>query len=192
MTLDELADREAIRQVIYTWFRAIDRLDPDLAHTAFWDEATMDGVGPKRPAREFVPALLGPEGRFRKAYTHTSHYAVNSLVDWRGDTAQAETYAVAYHRLPKDREILEGALGHRFQDLGGDPDREYDLTVGVRYLDRFEKREGVWKVAAKKLILDWTQAGLYTGLIEGGMFAAMPYHAHRGDRSDPSYDWKNL
>lgn len=189
MTLEELADREAVRQAIYTWFRAVDRVDEELAYRAFWPEATMEGVGPKRPARDFIPALLGPDGRFRHGYTHTNHYALNILIDWRGETAEAETYAIAYHRLPRDREALERTLGPRFQELGGDPDRDYDLTVGLRYMDRFEKRQGVWKVAAKKLILDWTRAGLYAGLTQGGMFAALPHHARRGDRSDATYDW---
>lgn len=188
MTLEELADREAIRQVIYTWFRAIDRLDPELGAAAFWPEAVMDGVGPKRAATEFVPALLGPEGRFRKVYTHTNHYAVNCLIEVAGETARAETYVIAYHRLARDREVLEQNLGHRFAELGGDPDRDYELTVGLRYVDRFEKRGGAWKIAGKKLILDWTNGGLYAGLTQGGMFAAMPYHARRGDRSDPTYE----
>jgi hypothetical protein len=41
----------------------------------------------------------------------------------------------------------------------GDLDRNisHDLTIGVRYFDRFEKRSGAWRIALRNLIFDWSQ-----------------------------------
>ncbi|WP_083891392.1 hypothetical protein [Cyanobium gracile] len=52
-------------------------------------------------------------------------------------TAWAEHYAFASHRSPAD---AQGPLR--------------DLITAVRYVDRIEQRQGTWRIAARKLILD--------------------------------------
>jgi hypothetical protein len=32
-----------------------------------------------------------------------------------------------------------------------------DLTFGGRYVDRFERREGVWKIAHRQVIFEWSR-----------------------------------
>jgi hypothetical protein len=32
-----------------------------------------------------------------------------------------------------------------------------DLTFGGRYVDRFERQEGVWKIAHRQVILEWSR-----------------------------------
>ena len=60
------------------------------------------------------------------------------MIEVAGDVAYCESYAMASHRSER-----EGV--------------EYDLVVGVRYVDRFERREGVWKIAHRKAVQDWNR-----------------------------------
>ena len=60
----------------------------------------------------------------------------------RGEHAQGELYTVAYHRThpPQAREIV----------------------IGGRYLDRYERRAGVWKFLHRSLALDWCRVRRWT------------------------------
>lgn len=59
------------------------------------------------------------------------------MISLAGDTAEVETYAVAFHRRRGGAGTLE------------------DDVWGVRYLDRFERRHGEWRIARRTMIRDW-------------------------------------
>ena len=59
------------------------------------------------------------------------------LVEVDGDTAFAEHYGIAYHRLP-----------------AGDDGLEKDWIATIRYIDRFERRGGEWRIAHRRSIVD--------------------------------------
>jgi hypothetical protein len=61
----------------------------------------------------------------------------NLLIEVDGDRARAETYAVVYHRMKKD-------------DGTGKDD-----VWGVRYVDRFERRDGAWRIAYRVVAQEW-------------------------------------
>jgi hypothetical protein len=68
------------------------------------------------------------------------HVVANQLVEVDGDTdtAHCETYGVAYH--------------------WGDPpdDGRRNFTTGFRYVDRFARREGEWRIARRVAVREWT------------------------------------
>ena len=41
----------------------------------------------------------------------------------------------------------------------GEPpdDHHRNFTTGFRYVDRFQRREGVWRIAARVAVREWTQ-----------------------------------
>jgi hypothetical protein len=89
---------------------------------------------------EFVgPALA----RFER----TSHFLGNMLidVDLAKDVARAETYAVAYHRYHDEER------------------RATDMTAGLRYVDRFERRDGEWRIARRVCAFEWRRTDLVVG-----------------------------
>ena len=64
-------------------------------------------------------------------FERTMHFIGNVLVEVDGDTARAESYVIAHHRL--------GASSTK-------PERDFD--VGLRYVDDFERRDGAaWRSA---------------------------------------------
>ncbi len=128
-----LLDKLAIHEVLMRYCRAIDRCDEELLcsvyHADAWDNhGTFNG-----PASEFVPWVMN---LLRQRYKTTTHAICNELVELVGDVAHSESYFFACHRYER-----EG--------------REWDWTIAGRYVDRFERREGVWKIAHRLAVTDW-------------------------------------
>jgi len=131
-----LVDRQAIHDTVLRYCRGIDRLDRELVQDCYHPDAT-DEHGPFRGTvdefLEWVWPLLAH-------YRSTMHVVANHLVEVRGDLARSEAYGIAYHRAD-------------------DPDPKRNLTVGFRYLDRFERRQGgPWRIARRVATTEWVRA----------------------------------
>lgn len=129
----QLMSREAIRDCLMRYARAIDRMDRVLLESVYWPEATDDHGSFSGAAAEFIewvfPVLAAME--------QTSHRLENILIELRGDEARTETYFEAYHRIPRE---------------GTD---SYDLVVGGRYLDWLQCRNGAWRIRSRRVLYDW-------------------------------------
>jgi ketosteroid isomerase-like protein len=130
----EMADREAIRDCLTRYGRAIDRCDRALLADVFWPDATTEYEGFfEGGASEYVEvAIRGMSSGMEQ----TAHLLGNMLIEVQGESAIVESYVFAFHRLP-------------------DPAGAKDLLLGGRYVDRFEKREDVWRIRHRTLIADW-------------------------------------
>jgi hypothetical protein len=135
MSLDvqTLLDRQEIADVILRYARGIDRLDLDLVRSCYHDDAYDDHGTFQGSADDFVRWCKG----FLPRYVTTMHFMGNMLIEVEGAVARAETYAVAYHR-----KAHEDGSGH-------------DDVFGIRYVDRFEKRDGAWKIAHRVVATEW-------------------------------------
>jgi hypothetical protein len=60
------------------------------------------------------------------------------LIELNGDGARVESYVVAINptKLDDGSEVLS--------------------VIGVRWLDRFERRDGVWAIADRTVVVDWS------------------------------------
>ena len=128
--LDELLDREAIRDALTRFSRGMDRFDRETYLSAFHDDAEMAAgpfVGSARDCWDWaVP--MHEEGQLL-----THHGLLNVTIDLDGDTAHTETY---YMFVARNRD-------------------ESVVLAGGRYVDRFEKRDGEWKIALRTNIIEW-------------------------------------
>ncbi len=128
-----LQDRQAIQDCLMTYSRAVDRLDRELLLSVYHADATDDhGVFVGSP-EEFADWAIAMH-----TATHLSHQhcIFNYTVDLQGDVAHTEAY-------------------YMFVGLNR-TGRPYTMTGG-RYLDRFERRDGRWAIAARICVRDWTQ-----------------------------------
>ncbi len=129
--IDYLTSRLQIMDCITRYCRGMDRLDPELALSAFHSDAVVDyGV--------FVGSREGFFEYFYELHTRyhasTNHMICNHLCEIDGDTAHAETYmAVANNNLQ----------GTPFTLAGG------------RYIDRLERIDGRWAISVRKCIGEW-------------------------------------
>jgi glyoxylase I family protein len=124
----ELADREEIRHKIHLYCRAIDRVDEPLLRSVFHPDSDH-AHGPFRgTSADFCRFAID----FVRSLAGTSHHLSNVTIDLSGNVAHAESYFLAIHKT--DKEIAE---------------------IGGRYIDRWEKRAGVWKIARRIGVHDW-------------------------------------
>ena len=95
MDLETLIAKQEITDVVYRYARGIDRLDFELVRSCYHPDAYDDHGAFKGSVDEFIEMCEG----FLPRWTATMHFMGNVLVDEiDGDSARAETYAVAYHR----------------------------------------------------------------------------------------------
>jgi hypothetical protein len=130
-------DEHAIRRVLTNYCRAIDRNDWELLRTCYHPGAADEHGRYNGEIDGFVAWLAEEMPR----YEATMHLMGNVLIGFADQlTAHVESYCVAYHRL------LPGAAGARD-----------DRTVWVRYVDRFECRDGVWAIAHRVCLYDFAR-----------------------------------
>ncbi|NLU83187.1 nuclear transport factor 2 family protein [Rhodococcus sp. HNM0569] len=131
-----LLDKQAIHEVVMRYCRGIDRLDFDLVRSAYHPDGIDHHTGFDGPVDDFV-AWVAPKLR---AIGGTMHHVGNHLVELRGDHAVSETYCTAAH------------WG------GGDGIGMVDFTSGCRYVDLMERRDGVWAIAERWAVREWTRS----------------------------------
>ena len=178
MTLEELCDREAIRDVIYKYCHAIDRCDPDLLRTVYWPEAVDEHTMINGGVDEFVAAAMS----MGAACAVTQHNVGNILIHLEGESARVETYVNSYLRIegptPRWRTspcpIPESGRG-----------KFAEFFTGSRYLDQMENRGGIWRIRNRKLMQDWYR------IVESQSWDNYPYGGERAlgthEHTDPGY-----
>ena len=132
--LKDLLDREKIRDCIARLARGEDRRDAELISAAYWPDSTTD-YGVFQGSFDAYLAWVVPGA---DAIKNTQHVLGQILIELNGETALVETHVNSYHRI-------EMGAGDR------------DTLIGGRYLDRFEKRGGEWRIAQRTMLYDWYQ-----------------------------------
>jgi hypothetical protein len=158
--IQALLDRENIREVIQRSCRALDRADLELFRSCYHEDAWDDHGYYKGPVANFTPSAIARAPHVK----NVMHNITTVLIDLQGDRAWTEAYYVAYLRTSQD-----GV--------------EKDITFGGRYVDRFERRNGEWKIAHRLTVYDWSRVDVVeeTFTIPGGVQGS-------ASRDDPSYD----
>jgi SnoaL-like domain len=132
--VEELIDRENIREVLLRLARASDRQLFELRRDSYHPDAVDNhGVVNGPVADYFRFAETTGASRHRV----TQHYVVNSLIELNGDRARAETYFLAPHAIV-------------------DPDGHlYFVIMAGRYFDELERRAGTWRISCRQILMDW-------------------------------------
>jgi len=130
-----LLDKQEICELLAHYCRGVDRCDDKLLRSIFLPDAMVDYCIFEGSAPEFCDWVLN---RLKTNYKVTMHRISNTLLEVEGDTAHGETYCCAFHRLMQDG-------------------KDFDLICGLRYIDRFQKSEGVWKISNRRVVYDWNR-----------------------------------
>lgn len=160
-TTEELANREAIREVLATHSRGLDRNEGELLASAYWPEAEVDYGSFKGSAHQFA-SVVGPA--LADAYELTQHLLGQTFITVDGDRASTETYVYARH-------LLQGA--------------EEELAFAGRYLDQLERRERQWKIIHRRVVMDWSLRLDVQDERQGDTFGALSKGS--ADREDPAH-----
>lgn len=130
-----MADKLECTELVTRMARAIDRCDAELLASLFHPDATDDHgmfVGTATDFIEWVMPVLATMKR-------TQHVIGQVLIEVDGEFAAGESYFIAHH-------ALEG------------PDGDVFMTAAGRYLDRFERRDGIWKISHRRAVFDWNSS----------------------------------
>lgn len=174
--VQELRDREAIKECIFRYCRGADRLDREVMLSAYHVDAIDEHGKFVGTAAEFVDWALA---QHIDAHLSTQHFVGNHLCDIDGDKAHAETYFM-FVAMNKRGKIMQ--------------------MNGGRYIDRFERRNGTWAIAYRICLRDWANLDERPDMNDLTSFTSTRAilsdevrafmnggPASRRDRSDPSY-----
>jgi len=159
-SLQHILDELEIRKIVARVCRGVDRMDLDLLRSCFHSDAALSG-GYEGGIEDFIEYCRSG----RAPYISTTHFIGNQLIEVDGDAAWAESYVRASHRLAGQN---------------GQPDT--DRVAHGRYIDRFERREGKWRIASRIMAVDSDRVDIVTG-----HWVPETQLNGRRDRSDPSY-----
>lgn len=132
--LQQLVDREAIRNCIARLARGEDRRSAADIRSCWWPDATFD-YGVHNGSFDAYLAWVVPGA---DAIKDTQHVIGQSHIELDGDTAKVETHVISYHRI----------------DMGAG---DRDTCIGGRYLDTFARKDGEWRIADRIMLYDWEQ-----------------------------------
>jgi hypothetical protein len=131
--LQELLDKEEIRQAMYSYARGTDRCHRELIEGAYHDDA-WDDHGNFQGGRDAVADIIASN---RAGATNSMHHLGNILIELLDDAANV-AYFMACQTLEHDG-------------------KTYTRLRAGRYLDRFERRDGRWRIARRMVIDDWSR-----------------------------------
>ena len=162
MRLQRLIDESARRAVLSRYGRGVDRMDHDLLLTMFWPGAIDEHGVYNGPIEGFVEWL-------KENHRHEDswmHHNTTQRIEIEGHQAWTETYCLATNRI-----------------AASDDAPAVDRIVRVRYCDRFEKRDGEWRIAHRKTV--YSPSVIHEGFLD---WEFGPDHLlERRDKDDPSY-----
>jgi hypothetical protein len=132
LELRMLVDKDRIMDVLARYCRGVDRCDADLIASAFHPDAIDEHSYRRLSGTEVGPYLVE---RMRTMFKATMHCLLQSRIEVDGDVADGETYFVAW-------------LQH---GVGVDGAEVIDQAEG-RYVDRFDRRHGEWRIAHRVVL----------------------------------------
>ncbi|MCD9624004.1 nuclear transport factor 2 family protein [Rhabdothermincola salaria] len=136
MDLDELLAREEIRDVVKRLARGTDRLDEELMASSYHPDGYDDHNSFRGTGTEFARWVVEVLPHFAATHHFIGDPHFRSI---EGDVAQVDTYCIAHHLSRPD-----------------DDGRATDMILALRYVDRFERRDGSWRIAHRVCAFDWT------------------------------------
>ena len=159
--IEILVEKDKIRDQIYNYCRALDRIDNELGYTIFAEDSEVD-YGPtyKGTGRGFIDMMLN---QHRKMVA-THHMMTNILIKFNDDGTKAasETYMYA---------------ACKYKNKAGKA--TFTVEARCRDIDKWEKQDGKW------VIVERVVAGDNTFIIPAPQYTD-DYNNGRDKTEDPS------
>ena len=163
--LRDLIDRQEIWDVVLRYARGIDRLDRDMVRSCYWDDAIDD----------------------HHAYVGGPDYFIDITFAGASATSIVQHHGVSNHNCEIDGDNAYGETYYTF--IGANIEPPHLLSMG-RYIDHFQRRDGIWKFANRVTVIEKNfaltelpdDASIRAGTTEPG-----PLLPATRDRTDVSY-----
>lgn len=130
----EFMDQQAVKSIAHRFARGLDRADREIIESCFHEDGTDDHGVFKGTVQEFCDWVMPQLKNFKS----TQHIISTQNAEVIGERAVCESYFYARHDMPTD-------AGRK------------ELIAAGRYIDKLEKRDGVWKIKHRKAVFDWNR-----------------------------------
>jgi len=157
-----LMDRQAILDCISRHARGHDRHDVELLGDAYHEDGIDEHGYAINPGPRYAQWANAVHAAGSLLHTHniTTH-----LCEIDGDVAHCESY------------VIVGLLNN---------DGKSARMISGRYIDRLERRDGVWKIALRRSTVDLLLSG-DAAMLQAPLFTAQGYGKGTRDKRDVSY-----
>lgn len=136
MELRELIDRQLILDTIHRYCRGVDRLDKALIASSYHPDAWDDHGTFKVRGSECADVIVA---RIAQQANSSMHCITNVLFDQLSDDiVNTEAYFVAWLAFFRG-------------------DGAFTRGLGGRYVDRFERRNDIWRIANRVVVHEWSR-----------------------------------
>jgi hypothetical protein len=136
LTVDDLA---TLRQLVDRYADAVDRRDESALVALFTIEGTLRVQADDGPVEnEWSGADLSRSLEPLRPYRRTFHHIGGAVFDATPDGASGRVQCLAHH----------------YQRTDSGP---VDLVMVIRYHDRYDRREGRWLIAERRVAIEWTE-----------------------------------
>jgi hypothetical protein len=127
--LQEIVDRHEIWTLLLRFARGLDRMDREMVRSCYWDDAVEDHYTFIGTPDGFIDWTFA----YMESSNSVQHHGItNHFCEIDGDDAQSETY---------------------YSFIGVNLEPPHVLSVG-RYVDHFQRREGIWKNANRVTMVE--------------------------------------
>ncbi|MDF7774847.1 nuclear transport factor 2 family protein [Sphingomonas sp. AOB5] len=165
--VETLIARESIRDALARYCRGIDRSDSATVAAVFHEGAPCHYGNMETTGDALARMIAGRPGT--TDFTG-QHHITNVLIDMDGaEAAQVESYFIVYRAV-----------------AGSNGAADTMIPFGGRYLDRFTRVGGAWRIAERTVVCDWLSTGLAlaggadpSGYLRGTNGSDDPSHAFR-------------
>ncbi|HEX7741561.1 MAG TPA: nuclear transport factor 2 family protein [Sphingobium sp.] len=163
--LRELVDRQEIWSLLLRYARGIDRRDRELVRSCYWDDAVDDHHSFVGDPDAFIDWVF----ENNSAPGILQHHGLNNhFCEVDGDNAYSETY---------------------YTFIGANSEPPHLLSIG-RYMDHFQRRDGVWKMANRVTVIEKNfdlHDAAHDAITRAGDTSYGPLLPATRDRGDLSY-----
>jgi hypothetical protein len=161
--IDRAVSKQALHELNTAYCRAADRADDALMRSLWHADAKVSYGEYSGGFEGFCDYWAGVRDRFERL----SHLIGTDYYEITGDRAVGETQVARIEVLPRKSGTV-------------------DRMIGGRFLDRFERRGGVWKLTGRAFVLDWNVNRPTTAQWDRGVFASLTLRGARAP-DDPVY-----
>lgn len=181
-----LLDKQALSELLIRYARGIDRWDKELVLACFHPDAYLHYNTYAGSAIEFYESLwerTAGRGDGQSGIPRGQHVVTNALFELRGDIGYGESYL----------EARRAGIGDRRAGAESEPTGPgFPIERIGRFIDRFERRNGEWRIASRRVAMEWLPEEIGESAAAPGGYKLGNFAPTRHDRSDPSYerDWQ--
>ena len=161
--IDRAVSKQALHEINDAYCRAADRGDDALMRSLWHADAKVSYGEYSGGFEGFCDYWAGVRDRFERI----THLIGTDYYDVGGDRAVGETQLARIEVLPRKSGTV-------------------DRMIGGRFLDRFERRDGVWKLTGRAFVLDWNVNRPTTAQWDKGVYASLKLRGARAP-DDPVY-----